>query len=145
MNLDDSNSDNPKIPSSILYEKGAVIFGNGAQRSDAAVQPLEWVKLLLVDEDDLPSEIRTSEHVMKARGLVHDLGKTAQEVISDYLRCVWSQFLQKIKTEVAEATVEDSRFHVVVTIPAICEYSIPPTCATANIKYRVLTMRILRA
>lgn len=149
MNLDDSNQDNPKVPSAVQIglPGGRVIWGNDAQ---GAPQSIEWFKLLLVDEDDLPEEVRTSGHVLKARDCLRELGKNPEEVIGVYLRSLWSHCLQKVKIEVSEASksffvlscarknlqtrsllgqkfanspsykaVDNSRFRVVVTLPAI--------------------------
>lgn len=125
MDLDDSNQDNPKVPSAIQFARCGdgsinILWGNDAERTAAST--IEWFKLLLVDEDDLPEEVRTSEHVSRARTRLHDLDMTCEEVIASYLRALWKNCLEKLRTEVAVATVEQSRFHVVVTLPAICEY-----------------------
>lgn len=122
MNLDDSNQDNPKIPSAINFtlqaSGGGPAWGNDAKGVEGS---LEWFKLLLVDEDDLPDEIRRSEHVQKARACLRVLDRMPEEVISDYLRGVWKRCLEKMKTEVSQTTVDNSRFHVVITLPAICK------------------------
>lgn len=119
MNLDDSNQDNPKVPSAIQFKQNELIWGNEVNKS--APSTVEWFKLLLVDEDDLPQEIRDSEHILTARDRLRELRLTCEEVISCYLEGLWKHCLEKVKTEVAVATVERSRFHVVVTLPAICE------------------------
>lgn len=119
MNLDDSNQDSPKVPSAIQFADDRVIWGNDADKS--AVNTIEWFKLLLVDEEDLPVEIRTSGPVMEARGRLHELDMTCEDAIARYLSEIWDNCLRKVKTEVGVATVDRSRFHVVVTLPAICE------------------------
>lgn len=120
MNLDDSNQDSPKVPSAIQFADGRVIWGNDADKS--AVNTIEWFKLLLVDEEDLPVEIRTSGPVMEAQGRLSELDMTCEDAIARYLSGLWDNCLQKVKTEVGAATVDRSRFHVVVTLPAICEF-----------------------
>lgn len=119
MNLDDSNQDSPKVPSAIHFAGDGVNWGNNADKS--AANTIEWFKLLLVDEDDLPEEIRTSGPVMEARDRLRELDMTCEEVIARYLGDLWDNCLQKVKTEVGTATVDRSRFHVVVTLPAICK------------------------
>lgn len=123
MNLDDSNQDNPKVPSAIIVtpraSRGGLTWGNDAKGSEGS---LEWFKLLLVDEDDLPDEIRVSEHVQMARARLQELDRMPEDVISDYLRGLWKRCLEKMKTEVGDETVNNSRFHVVITLPAICKF-----------------------
>ncbi|KAJ4396182.1 hypothetical protein N0V93_000401 [Gnomoniopsis smithogilvyi] len=117
MNLDDSNNDSPKVPSVIQFAGDRVNWGNDIEKSVA--NTIEWFKLLLVDEDDLPEEVRTSGHVLKSRARLNKLNMTCEEVIACYLGDLWKQGLERVKTEVGKATVERSRFHVVVTLPAI--------------------------
>lgn len=119
MNLDDSNQDSPKVPSAIQFASNDVNWGNFADKS--AANTIEWFKLLLVDEDDLPEEIRTSGPVMEARDRLRELDIICEDIIARYLDELWSNCLQKVKTEVGAATVDRSRFHVVVTLPAICK------------------------
>lgn len=122
MDLDDSQQDNPKVPSAINFDMrgpdGKLIWGNGAKGKPNS---LEWFKLLLVDEDDLPAEVRTSEHVQEARSRLEELGKTPEEVIGVYLRGLWNRCLQKVKVEISQTTVDKSHFHIVITLPAICK------------------------
>lgn len=118
LSLDDSNSESPKVPSSIRFEDDRITWGKSAQES---VDSIEWFKLLLIDEADLPEYARASEHVLKARDQLRELNKDAAEVIAAYLRVLWSSCLEKVKVRVGEATVTLSRFHVVVTLPAICK------------------------
>lgn len=120
MNLDDSSHDNPKVPSAIQFASDQSIWGNNVEQS--AANTVEWFKLLLVDEDDLPEEVRSSGHIMKARDRLRELNMTCEDVIACYLEKFWKHSLEKVMTEVGVATVERSRFHVVVTLPAICEY-----------------------
>lgn len=120
MDLDDSNQDNPKVPSCIQFHNGRVIWGSDCKDDPESI---EWYKLLLVDENDLPDDVRASEHVQTARNRLRELGKTPEEVIGAYLKVLWSSCLAKLKVEVGEATVNLSRFHVVMTLPAICEPS----------------------
>ncbi|KAJ4418730.1 hypothetical protein N0V82_005403 [Gnomoniopsis sp. IMI 355080] len=143
MDLDDSNNDNPKVPSAVQFARSQFIWGDPVDKSAAST--IEWFKLLLVDEDDLPEEVRTSGHVMKARDRLRELGMTCEEVIASYLDHLWKNCLKKVKKEVGAVTVDRSRFHVVVTLPAICEYTTPlnyfPMCLVHNVE--ILTYAIL--
>lgn len=121
--IDDSSEESPKVASAIntasLGSDGEYEWGNAAKGKEGS---LEWFKLLLVDEDDLQEEVRNSEPVKEARARLSELGQTPEEVISIYLEVLWKQCLVKLKAEVSQATVDLSRFHIVITLPAICEY-----------------------
>ncbi|KAF3767181.1 hypothetical protein M406DRAFT_39804 [Cryphonectria parasitica EP155] len=43
----------------------------------------------------------------------------AEELISIFLEGLWANSMEKMKAQVSQATVDNSRFHVVVTLPAI--------------------------
>lgn len=122
MNLDKSNRDNEKVPSAIKCTNSASqqpsAWGNVAQRDPSS---LKWFKLLLLKDDDLPADVLESEHIQKARALLKELDLTASDVISSYLKELWESGLEKIKIDASEATVANSRFHIVVTLPAICQ------------------------
>lgn len=122
MDIDDSNEENPKVASAIDTNSkgpdGRHQWGNAAKGKEGS---LEWFKLLLVDEDDLPQEVRNSEHVQQARSRLNDLKNTPEEVVSIYLEGMWEQCLAKVKAEVSQTTVDLSRFHIVITLPAICK------------------------
>lgn len=128
MDLDDSNQDNPKVPSAIDFSRrdrsGRPLWGNAAKGHPDS---LEWFKLLLVDEDDLPAEVRNSDQVRQARAFLDELGLTAEEAISEYLKPMWACCLEKMKRAVSETTVDKSRIHIVITLPAICKSR---SCAT---------------
>lgn len=118
MDVDDSNNDDPKIPSSIYYDGEQVVWGDAAQEE---LEALQWFKLLLLEEEQLPQKIRESQHIQKAPAQLREMDMTAEEVVSDYICSFWNSSMDKLKTAVGQVTVNISRFHVVITVPAICE------------------------
>ncbi|WXC62915.1 hypothetical protein SNK03_008733 [Fusarium graminearum] len=58
---------------------------------------LRWFKLLLVNERDLPENVRDCEHLKSARDLMHKLNKTPVQVFSDYLRNIWEYSRERIE------------------------------------------------
>lgn len=116
-----TNQDWEKVPTAININITAdgddnTTWGYGAVESYGVV---EWFKLLLIDEDDLPDEVRNSTQVKEARRRLRGLDVTATELISDYLSRLWVHSIAKIKMEVGEETVDLSSLHIVVTLPAI--------------------------
>lgn len=112
----DGNSDDPKTPSAIKFGRGGAKWGIKAQTIPEA---LRWFKLLLVNENDLPADIRGSSQLREARDRLQDLGKSAVDVIASFLKRLWSHCLERMKVAEGANTVDTSRFHVVVTLPAI--------------------------
>ena len=46
-------------------------------------------------------------------------GKTAVEAIADYLRCLWDHTIESIDRSIGVNTRKNSKFQIVVTVPAI--------------------------
>ncbi|KUI61643.1 hypothetical protein VP1G_08816 [Cytospora mali] len=112
----DGNGDDPKTPSSIRLAGRETQWG--IQTKDIP-EALRWFKLLLVNEADLPADVQGSDQVQEAREKLQVLGKPAVNLIAKYLKLLWSHCLDRIKVAEGEETVITSRFHVVITLPAI--------------------------
>lgn len=111
-----TNEDNVKIPSAIKFGPEGEIWGIDAKDLPDA---LRWFKLLLVKEADLDEEIRTSKQLQDARVATQASGKSAVEVISIFLKCMFQYVVETLKTARGRGMVDSSRFHVVLTVPAI--------------------------
>ncbi|ROW09511.1 hypothetical protein VMCG_02170 [Cytospora schulzeri] len=112
----DGNSDDPKTPSAIKFSHGETTWGIEAKKVPEALQ---WFKLFLVDESDLPADVRGSTQLSEARDRLQTLGMTAVDVVASFLKLLWLHCLEKMKVAEGEDTVDTSRLHVVVTLPAI--------------------------
>lgn len=80
---------------------------------------LRFFKLLLIDEADLPANIRNSPQLTAAKNLLRAAGKMPVEVIGDYLRLLWKHSMQTITKSIGKSLLDISKFHIVVTLPAI--------------------------
>ena len=80
---------------------------------------MRWFKLLLIEEKDLPNDVRESSQLREARAYLRNINKTAIEVIGLYLRHLWNHAIQIITTAVGKAVLNYSQHHVVITLPAI--------------------------
>ncbi|KAI0521987.1 hypothetical protein F5B22DRAFT_512862 [Xylaria bambusicola] len=105
-----------KAPSEIFYEYGEMSWGYLVP-SDG--DPVRWFKLLLVQEEDLEPELRSSEFILRARQFMRVEGKTPVDLIADYLRALWAHTLQTIAKARGQTVLDALRFHVVLTVPAI--------------------------
>ncbi|KAI1425003.1 hypothetical protein F5Y12DRAFT_397991 [Xylaria sp. FL1777] len=105
-----------KAPTEIFYEYGEMSWGYLVP-SDG--DPVRWFKLLLVQEEDLDPTLRSSEFILRARQFMRVEGKTAVDLISDYLHALWAHTLQTIAKARGQTVLDALRFHVVITVPAI--------------------------
>lgn len=115
-----SNADNEKVPSALHISTAPgreVSWGYVATESDEI--PLRWFKLLLIDEKDLPRDVRDSTQIQEARTYLKRINKTAIEMIGLYLRHLWNHTIQIITTAVGKSILNYSQHHVVITLPAI--------------------------
>ncbi|KAI0439053.1 hypothetical protein F4803DRAFT_568959 [Xylaria telfairii] len=113
-----NNNDRNKVPSRIHYdeETGETKWGYNIPTD---VQPLKWFKLLLLEKKDLPANLQDSSHIQTARDMMEKLGKTAVEIVGDYLKVLWNHVISEIEDEKGTSLIRGTRYHVVLSIPAI--------------------------
>lgn len=80
---------------------------------------MQWFKLLLLDDQDLPEDVRTSRQIQRARGLLRNIRKTATEAVADYLRFLWQHTINKIRETLGRTVLSGTPFRVVITVPAV--------------------------
>lgn len=110
------NSDEVKAPTAISYSGGKVTWGYGIP---VEAQALQWFKLLLIDSKDLSDEVRDSVKIKQARDAIRKQNRTPISIIAEYLRHLWEHCLKQIGTSISNSLVRYSKFHVVITVPAI--------------------------
>ncbi|KAK0636532.1 hypothetical protein B0T17DRAFT_571447 [Bombardia bombarda] len=112
-----SNSDEKKAPTAISFgSKGQVTWGYSIPRE---ADQVKWFKLLLLDEDDLPSDVRNSNKIRAAREYLKKHNKKPVDVISLFLRHLLNHANQRIIDTISRSLVNYSKFHIVMTLPAI--------------------------
>jgi len=114
----DGKRTSAKVPSTLYYEDkdkppkwGFLV--------PPEVKCLKWFKLLLLEDVDLRPDVHESKYIKEARETLRTLGKTAVEVVADYLRALWQHTLNEMKRNDGSGAVEGSAFRVVITLPAI--------------------------
>jgi hypothetical protein len=83
-----------KAPTELFYEDDQIFWGY--EIPDDA-DPVRWFKLLLVKDEDLTEETRSSEFLLRGRKMLKETGKTAVGLIADYLRLLWAHILESVK------------------------------------------------
>ena len=103
--------------------------------------PIRWFKLLLLREEDLDSELRESEFMLRGRKMLRESGKTATDLVGDYLGLLWKHVLDTIYKAHGKSVIEAMAFHVVITVPAIWKDYARQGMEEATRKAGILTAR----
>ncbi|KAK2053962.1 actin-like ATPase domain-containing protein [Colletotrichum caudatum] len=113
-------SDTEKAPTAILYHvtQGVLSWGYDIPIEEIS-EAMRWFKLLLIDEADLPENLRTSSQIATARKAVKDANKDPVDVISNYIRRLWNHSIDCIGASAGDDLIKMCKFHVVITLPAI--------------------------
>ncbi|KAL8398619.1 hypothetical protein RB596_005953 [Gaeumannomyces avenae] len=106
-----------KVPTEIAYGGGGEASWGFEVPADA--DPVRWFKLLLLKPGDVTDELLHSEIMTKGRMFLAKTGKTAIEVIADYLRLLWKHTLDTIAKNLGDIVLNSMTFRVVITVPAI--------------------------
>lgn len=110
------NREEAKAPTELFYEDDKLLWGFEVP-NDA--DPVRWFKLLLLKEEDLDPDTRVSEPLLRARKMLKENGKSETDLIADYLRKLWQHVLAVMAQDRGKTIVDELRFHVVITVPAI--------------------------
>ncbi|KAK3488063.1 uncharacterized protein B0T23DRAFT_447115 [Neurospora hispaniola] len=111
------NTDECKAPTAISYGTGnKVTWGYSIEPEK---EQLKWVKLLLLNDEDIPEEVRTSDKIKHAREYLQKHNKTAEEAVTTFLRHLWEHSIDCITKSISRGMVNYAQFHIVITLPAI--------------------------
>ncbi|KAI0387656.1 actin-like ATPase domain-containing protein [Hypomontagnella monticulosa] len=115
------NREREKCPTSIHYGPDGTTWG---YEIPSTAEPIQWLKLLLVNEDDLDEHLKGSPQLNHARELLKRAEKDAIEAVADFLRLLWDHVLTKVRESIGKRLVDITPFRVVLTIPAIWKTSV---------------------
>ncbi|KAI0833091.1 actin-like ATPase domain-containing protein [Hypoxylon sp. FL0890] len=105
-----------KAPTELFYENDEVTWGYDVPTDS---DPVRWFKLLLLKDEDLAPNLRSSEFILRGRKMLRESEKSAVDVVADYLRGFWEHVHSEIAKARGLSVVDALRFHVVITLPAI--------------------------
>ncbi|KAG8421062.1 hypothetical protein J3458_002969 [Metarhizium acridum] len=111
-------SDLEKTPTHLYFGKGDgnIKWGYNIPENGEA---LEWFKLLLLKEKDLPLDVRHSPKLDEARRLQELSKRDVVDIVACFLTRLWKHALRSIKEANGDNLLEKCRLHVVMTLPAI--------------------------
>ncbi|KAK3185409.1 hypothetical protein K4F52_005911 [Lecanicillium sp. MT-2017a] len=111
-------SDADKAPTILLTDDiyNEAEWGYGIRSPEKA---FKWFKLLLLNDSDVPEELKASEQLVDAQKTLSRTGQDAVYVVACYLRHLWRHALRCIKREKGVKHVDACRFRIILTVPAI--------------------------
>ncbi|KAK2024068.1 actin-like ATPase domain-containing protein [Colletotrichum zoysiae] len=113
-------SDREKAPTAMLYRGAQSPISWGYEISVDEIQDaMRWFKLLLIDEADLPENLRRSSQILEAKNAVKAANKDPVDIISSYIQRLWNHSVESIGISAGDEFVKMCKFHVVITLPAI--------------------------
>lgn len=111
-----SSRDQSKVPSDILLDLSGPKWG---YKIPLDAEPLQWLKLHLLDRKNVPSEILASSYFTKTHRQLQDAALNPVDVVGQYLQCLWTHSIESIKRDLSADVVAKSHFRVIITLPAI--------------------------
>ncbi|KAL3439592.1 hypothetical protein BDV09DRAFT_201719 [Aspergillus tetrazonus] len=105
-----------KAPTELLYDDEKIMWGYNIP---GGADTVRGFKLLLLRDEDLTDDVKTSEFFLRAKKMLRDTGKTPVGLIADYLRALWQHTMDTINKALGDSVMDGLRFHVVITVPAI--------------------------
>lgn len=113
--------DSDKVPSDISYDEydKPAKWGFGLSESD---RPIRWAKLLLSPLSLQTLNTQEETVVEMTRKHMKEIGKSAVDVIADYLRFLWRHILARLKLRLTAPVLDNMVLKVVLTVPAIWDH-----------------------
>ncbi|KAJ5747486.1 uncharacterized protein N7511_009182 [Penicillium nucicola] len=109
-------ADEGKAPTEIDYDNGITSWGYDIH-PDA--DPVRWFKLLLLKNEDLQDDVKSSEFFLLAKEKVRMEGLQPLDLVADYLRLLWAHTMKMIEKSRGDQFLPALRFHIVISVPAI--------------------------
>ncbi|EEU38428.1 uncharacterized protein NECHADRAFT_88549 [Fusarium vanettenii 77-13-4] len=104
-----------KVPTIISYQNGGV--ANWGYEVGLKEDAFRWIKILLEPKSKYADE---ELHVQGSSNLLGKVNKTVEEVVSDYLRLIWTYTKENIRKRVGDSDWENNfTLQVVLTVPAM--------------------------
>ena len=114
-NPDGSVGTYDKVPTKIAYSANGTIerWGYNVRAKDASCK---WIKLML---DPSQKYFANSLERREGSDQLNKVGKTAEDVVTDYLRCLWGHTVEHLKRKTRLDFQVAYTVKVVLTVPAL--------------------------
>jgi len=111
-----STRNEDQVPSTIAYDRTGKVakWGYYVREQDRDTFRFSWMKILL---DPSHRYYKEAPRIKEMVARLTQLGKTAEDVVSDFLKCVWDHTLATLRRKLEE--LELFTLQVVLTVPAV--------------------------
>ncbi|KAM6516430.1 hypothetical protein FALCPG4_014614 [Fusarium falciforme] len=108
-----------KVPTIISYQNGGV--ANWGYEVGLKEDAFRWIKILLEPKSKYANE---ELYVQGSSNLLGKVNKTVEEIVSDYLRLIWTYTKENIRKHVGDSDWENNfTLQVVLTVPAMWSHA----------------------
>jgi len=110
------NKNDHQVPSTIAYDRTGRVskWGYYVRAQDRDTVPFSWMKILL---DPSHRYYREAPRIQEMIARLGQIGKTAEDIVSDFLKLVWDHTLATLRRLHEE--LELYTWQVVLTVPAV--------------------------
>ncbi|KAK7739029.1 hypothetical protein SLS53_005927 [Cytospora paraplurivora] len=113
------NANSEKVPSTISYDKDGKVKNWGYEVT-ARDTSLRWLKIMLEAGSEHPKYLAGIADIRGSNeDVLRGLGKTADDVVADFLGELWKYTREDIRKRLVDQTAWESSVQVVLTVPAV--------------------------
>ncbi|RGP65283.1 hypothetical protein FLONG3_9259 [Fusarium longipes] len=112
-----SCSDLDKVPTQLLYDGDRMTHWGYSIPADE--NPLKWFKLMLLRDNDITNDMTSSSQIVDTYDRLTESGQDAVSAVACFLGEIWKHAMDSILRALGPELLKKSRFHVVITLPAI--------------------------
>jgi len=104
------------VPSSITYNDNGRVANWGYMVDEVKEDPLQWIKIML---DPSHKYYGNTQQRKQVSARLETLDKTPEDVVADYLKCLWDYTIAHLKRKKGEDFQSVYAVKVVLTVPAV--------------------------
>jgi len=104
------------VPSSITYTTNGSVNNWGYMVDEVKEDPFQWIKIML---DPSHKYFNDTQQRKQVSARLERLGKTPEDVVADYLKCLWDYTIAHLKRKKGNDFQSVYTVKVVLTVPAV--------------------------
>ncbi|KAL3964035.1 hypothetical protein ACCO45_001039 [Purpureocillium lilacinum] len=112
-------SSTEKVPTALTCDKTTAEVITWGYDVSPTKPTIRWFKLLLLDYKDVPEYVRQSSQFQEVQAHQATLNIDPVDVTAAFLKHLWDHSVEVITRELGDELVNKSKFHIVITVPAI--------------------------
>jgi len=105
-----------KVPSAIAYDEEGEVSKWGYKVGINDTESFRWIKIML---DPSSKYFTEAPHIKEMLARMNSMGKSAEDIVTDYLTCLWKYTIDHLKRKKGNDFRELYTLKVVLTVPAV--------------------------